>query len=372
LRNRKTLVIPRPEYSDEALAAHAAATVRRDAFVTRLKAIKEIKLAKLRLLADSGDDDAAIGFLELEYEMAKDATAAATPLPITLQGDEASAHSNAWKQRMEDLVLHMIHILEQYTKTHVIDEVARSDSFDQEGGEAGYDRESWKETTENENECSRCEKVGHPTETARNAARGKGKPKTQDDDTKTQDDDTRSVSSTASSKSSKCSQASSTSSGKSSKELETLMKQVKCTEALLAAQIAVEDAQAKCDSFDEEEELNEFLQEWKQYGFLQQCSASDGERLRLDNLLILDIQAAATVICNKRLVTDIRASKKTLRLKSNGGTIQIKQQATMEGFRDPVWYSPKDRTWPQHGAQKLPMMSLFGLAPPRCHNLRSS
>jgi hypothetical protein len=109
----------------------------------------------------------------------------------------------------------------------------------------------------------------------------------------------------------------------------------------LAAQIAVEDAQAKCDSFDEEEELNEFLQEWEQYGFLQQCSATDGERLRLDNLLILDIQAAATVICNKRLVTDIRASKKTLRLKSNGGTIQIKQQATMEGFRDPVWYSPK-------------------------------
>ena len=40
--------------------------------------------------------------------MAEDATAAETPLPITLQGDEASAHSNAWKtqrKRVEDLVL---------------------------------------------------------------------------------------------------------------------------------------------------------------------------------------------------------------------------------------------------------------------------
>ena len=108
LRNRKTLVIPRPEYSDEALAAHATATIRRDTLVAQLKAIKEVKLDKLQTLSDAGDDDAAIAFLELEYEMAQDATAAEVPLPITLQGDEASAHSNAWKtqrKRAEDLVL---------------------------------------------------------------------------------------------------------------------------------------------------------------------------------------------------------------------------------------------------------------------------
>ena len=84
LRNRKTLNIPRPEYSDEALTAHAAATTRRDTLVAQLKTIKETKLAKLEALAAGGDDDAKIATLELlAYEMAEDATAAETPLPIT-------------------------------------------------------------------------------------------------------------------------------------------------------------------------------------------------------------------------------------------------------------------------------------------------
>ena len=43
--------LPRPEYSDEALTAHATATTRRDTLVTQLKTIKETKLAKLEALA---------------------------------------------------------------------------------------------------------------------------------------------------------------------------------------------------------------------------------------------------------------------------------------------------------------------------------
>ena len=139
----------------------------------------------------------------------------------------------------------MLHLLDQYTKTQVIQEVSDGNSFAQKDGDEGYDREYWKDK-----KCFNCEKMGHPAHSCnkplksrRARGKGKGKPKKQDDD------DTRSVSSKSSSRSSK-----SSSSGKSSEEtallLKTLMKDAKVTQAkvrhtqaLMAAQKKLEDVQ---------------------------------------------------------------------------------------------------------------------------------
>ena len=248
----------------------------------------------------------------------------------------------------------MLHLLDQYSKTHVINNSSQGNSFAQRGGDEEYDREYWKDK-----KCYNCDRIGHPAyactkplrtkeplKKERTATKGKSK-------TKTRDDDTRSVSSKTSSKSS-----SSKSSQESAFLLKTLQRdakitqaKVKHTQALMAAQKKLEDVQETSDgsdiseSGDDEEEDNTSL---LQYGFLQHCSTnggaycftSNGKQLRLDNTFLLDSQSTTTVICNKKFVSDIRPSTATLRLKSNGGLMKINQQATLKGFEGPVWYSP--------------------------------
>jgi hypothetical protein len=245
----------------------------------------------------------------------------------------------------------MLHLLDQYSKTHVINESSQGTSFAQRDGEEEYDREYWKDKL-----CFNCDKKGHPASACtklhrtkeqlkkERAAKAKAKSK--------KDDDTRSISSKSSSKS-----TSSKSSEESAFLLKTLLKDVKSTQAkvkhtqaLMAAQKKLEDVQESSDGSDlsaseEDEEADTSL---LQFGFLQHCFTSNGnycftsngEQLRLDNTFLLDSQSTTTVICNKKFVTDIRKSKATLRLKSNGGVMKIQQQATLKGFDEPVWYSP--------------------------------
>ena len=100
LENRKTLVIPTPQHSAATLAAHQEATNRRDALAVKVKAFRELQLAALAARANDADDpdlDAAIEHAELECDMEQDAIKAAKPLPIKLEGDEYTTHSNAWK-----------------------------------------------------------------------------------------------------------------------------------------------------------------------------------------------------------------------------------------------------------------------------------
>ena len=248
----------------------------------------------------------------------------------------------------------MLHLLDQYTKTHVSNESSQGTSFAQrDGGADEYDKEYWKDR-----KCYNCDKKGHPASACTkpyrtkeqlkmDQAKTKGKPKT--------DDDTSLVSSKSSSKSS-----SSKSSEESALLLKTLLKEakstqakVKHTQALMAAQKKLEDVQETSDGSDisesdDDDDDAEDDTSFLQYGFLQDCFTydgaycftSNGEQLRLDNTFLLDSQSTTTVICNKKFVTDIRNSRETLRLKSNGGVMRITQQATLKGFKGPVWYSP--------------------------------
>jgi hypothetical protein len=236
----------------------------------------------------------------------------------------------------------MLHLLDQYTKTQVIQEVPVGNSFAQKDGDEGYDREYWKDK-----KCFNCEKVGHPSHSCNQplkSRRGKGKGKGKGKAKKQDDDDTRSVSSKSSSRSSK-----SSSSSKSSEEtallLKAQMKKVRYTQAVLAAQKKLEDVKESSDisdSDDDDEDEDERISLFQQqFTFLQHSCTHDGKKLCLDNTFLLDSQSTATVIRNKKLVTDIRPSPTTLRMQSNGGILTIKQQATLKGFEAPVWYSPK-------------------------------
>jgi hypothetical protein len=59
----------------------------------------------------------------------------------------------------------------------------------------------------------------------------------------------------------------------------------------------------------------------------------------LDLRQVVDSQSTIDLICNKELVTDIFKSNKSMRLKSNGGTMNVRQQAKIKGYERKVWYS---------------------------------
>jgi hypothetical protein len=45
------------------------------------------------------------------------------------------------------------------------------------------------------------------------------------------------------------------------------------------------------------------------------------------------------LFCNAKLVNNITKSSKTMRLKSNGGTMMVDSKATMSGYKSDVWFS---------------------------------
>jgi hypothetical protein len=51
---------------------------------------------------------------------------------------------------------------------------------------------------------------------------------------------------------------------------------------------------------------------------------------------LLDSQSTIDLIRNKELVTDIFKSNESMRLKSNGGTMIVRQQAKVKGYEKKV------------------------------------
>jgi len=106
LENRKRLVIPTPEYSQEAKDHHAALTKLRD---DQHKRMSKAKKAQLAALVGKKGDDTAVQQATLEGEIAMADHEASLPLPFTLEGDEKIQHSNAWRtyrERVSNLEKH--------------------------------------------------------------------------------------------------------------------------------------------------------------------------------------------------------------------------------------------------------------------------
>jgi hypothetical protein len=64
-------------------------------------------------------------------------------------------------------------------------------------------------------------------------------------------------------------------------------------------------------------------------------------QLDLRQVVLLDSQSTIDLICNKALVTDVFKSNKSMRLKSKGGTMTVRQQAKIKGYGKKVWYSER-------------------------------
>jgi hypothetical protein len=61
--------------------------------------------------------------------------------------------------------------------------------------------------------------------------------------------------------------------------------------------------------------------------------------LEMREIILLDSQSTICVFCNKSLLASITKARKPLRLRSNGGSMLLKKQATIENYKHKVWYS---------------------------------
>ena len=61
--------------------------------------------------------------------------------------------------------------------------------------------------------------------------------------------------------------------------------------------------------------------------------------LPLRKIILLDNQSTMSLFCNERLVSNIHGATKPLTLQSNGGTMQVRQQASIGKGKPTVWFS---------------------------------
>jgi hypothetical protein len=68
-----------------------------------------------------------------------------------------------------------------------------------------------------------------------------------------------------------------------------------------------------------------------------------GTKIKLDlkKVILLDSQSTMDLICDPALVELTFKSSHSMRLKSNGGTMEVKKQAIMPGYHAHIWYNKK-------------------------------
>ena len=68
-----------------------------------------------------------------------------------------------------------------------------------------------------------------------------------------------------------------------------------------------------------------------------------GTKVKLDlrEIILLDSQSTMDMMCNRALVEKTFKSSKTMRLKSNGGTMEVTHKAKIAGYHTDVWYNKK-------------------------------
>jgi hypothetical protein len=64
-------------------------------------------------------------------------------------------------------------------------------------------------------------------------------------------------------------------------------------------------------------------------------------KLHLKKVILLDSQSTMDRICDPALVELTFKSSHSMRLKSNGRTMEVKKQAIMPGYHMHVWYNKK-------------------------------
>jgi len=239
-------------------------------------------------------------------------------LRTVLQNDFTTGDDHYPKNRQSAL-----HLLDKFSKTTVSKATTQSEgtAFAQGGGRgrgAGrgqqktFDKEYWKDK-----ECYKCHKKGHPATHC----------------TK-KDDDEASVASTKSTVS------------KLQKDIKSIKKKFTTVNAQL--QQLQEGTSDVSDS--EDEEVSHFQFQFTQVepkfepcvaNLFKQAHADTKFDIDLREVILLDSQSTSDLFCNRAFVEETMKSSSSLRLKSNGGTMMVRQKAKVNGYHANVWFSEK-------------------------------
>jgi hypothetical protein len=254
----------------------------------------------------------------IAYALLRQSGAQHDHLKMDLQNDYTTGDNRCPKNRQQTL-----HLLDKYSKTtgpHTT--LSEGASFAQKtrrrktskfnsGKAKTYDKEYWKDK-----KCFKCDEKGHPSIHCPNA----------------EDDDEKSRSSQA----------------KSVKKLEREVKLMKKAFAQLKEAKEESDISDSEQSEGDEERESHFLHHDSpsfQFGQVEtelepqiaelfQQKHVPTIQLDLRQVILLDSQSTIDLICNKALVTDVFKSNTRMRLKSNGGTMTVRQQAKIKGYKN--------------------------------------
>jgi hypothetical protein len=219
-----------------------------------------------------------------------------------------------------------LHLLDKYSKlTATKPQPSEGTAFAQEGkgkgggksNHDGFDKKYWKDKT-----CFQCNKKGHPASHC---------PAQKDQDDL---DDTKSKGSTTS----------------SVKQLEKEMKKLKKKHSTINAQLQQlheDDSELSESEAEEDSHFQSHFQFTQVEGtfepqieaLLKQSHDSGSQHdLNLRMVWLLDSQSTMDLACNKEYITDIRKSKQTMRLHSNGGQMNVDHKSTIPGYMHHVWF----------------------------------
>ena len=68
------------------------------------------------------------------------------------------------------------------------------------------------------------------------------------------------------------------------------------------------------------------------------CNVGIKNELNLGEVIPIDSQLMVDIFYNRALLEKIAKSKTKMRLKSNGGTMRVSHQATVNGYHNSVWF----------------------------------
>jgi hypothetical protein len=261
----------------------------------------------------------------ISYAFLRQSGAQRGNLKVDLRNDFTTCSNQYPKTRQQ-----MLHLLDKYSKTVVVPKTTSSEgsSFAQNGGRGGrgskgratitFDKEYWNDKT-----CFNCGEKGHPSSSCMKVAVAN-------------DDDSTSIA-------------------------QSIKKLAKDTKNLKKAftQLQKTTKQDSDLSGSESEEEDSHFQFGDGFQFTQMkvkqtaieiepriaklFKQTHGTKIKLDlkKVILLDSQSTMDLICDPALVESTFKSSHSMRLKGNGRTMEVKNQAIMPGYHAHVWYNKK-------------------------------
>jgi hypothetical protein len=246
-------------------------------------------------------------------------------LKVDLRNDFTTGSNRYPKTHQQTL-----HLLNKYSKTVVVPKMTSCEgsSFAQNGGRGGrggrgratitFNKEYWKDKT-----CLNCGEKGPPSSSCTKAAIAN-------------DDDSASIARSVKKL------------AKDTKNLKKAFTQLQKTSKqdsdLSGSESEEEDLQFQFSNgfqFTQMKVKQTAIKFEPQIAKLSKQTHGTKIKLDLKKVILLDSQSTMDLICDPALVELTFESSHSMRLKSNGGTMEVKKQAIMPGYHVHLWYNKK-------------------------------